>query len=158
MTLHYGSPSWTRTNDPVGLRCPTSACGGKPPCHMLTAAPSAAPFLPHSGQSQPQQLTAYASVTQGLRFSLFSTFKQKEKRNRKSNSFSFGSPSWTRTNDPVGLRYPTSACGGKPPCHMLTAAPSAAPFLPHSGQSHPQQLTAYASVTQGLRFFPFQRP
>ena len=89
-------------------------------------------------------------------FPLFCAHKQKEKRNRKSDSFSFGSPSWTRTNDPVGLRCPTSACGGKPPCHMLTAAPSAAPFLPHSGQSHPQQLTAYASVTQGLRFFPFR--
>ena len=48
------------------------------------------------------------------------------------------------------LLVPTKMC--------IRDSPSAAPFLPHSGQSHPQQLTAYASVTQGLRFFHFRRP
>ena len=139
--LSFGSPSWTRTNDPPGLRCPASACGNVLPCPLPTAAPSIAPFFSRSERSRSQQFTAMRLLSRVCAAVLIRALKQKEK-GTVLRFLSFGSPSWTRTNDPPGLRCPASACGNVLPCPLPTAAPSIAPFFSRSERSRSQQFTA----------------
>ena len=98
--LSFGSPSWTRTNDPPGLRCPASACGNVLPCPLPTAAPSIAPFFSRSERSRSQQFTAMRLLSRVCAAVLIRALKQKEK-GTVLRFLSFGSPSWTRTNDPA---------------------------------------------------------
>ena len=98
--LSFGSPSWTRTNDPPGLRCPASAYGNVLPCPLPTAAPSIAPFFSRSERSRSQQFTAMRLLSRVCAAVLIRALKQKEK-GTVLRFLSFGSPSWTRTNDPA---------------------------------------------------------
>ena len=77
--LSFGSPSWTRTNDPPGLRCPASACGNVLPCPLPTAAPSIAPFFSRSERSRSQQFTAMRLLSRVCAAVLIGALKQKEK-------------------------------------------------------------------------------
>ena len=74
-----GSPSWTRTNDPPGLRCPASACGNVSPCPLPTAAPSIAPFFSRCERSRSQQFTAMRLLSRVCAAVLIRALKQKEK-------------------------------------------------------------------------------
>ena len=96
----FGSPSWTRTNDQIGQKQRSPQRLGAALILPVSSCPQPC-FPPHCGRMAVGQLTAGAAVpTQGY-CPVLKLHNKKQEHPSSMDTPVFGSPSWTRTNDPA---------------------------------------------------------
>ena len=94
------TPSWTRPNDQIGQKQRSPQRLGAALILPVSSCPQPC-FPPHCGRMAVGQLTAGAAVpTQGY-CPVLKLYNKKQEHPSSMDTPVFGSPSWTRTNDPA---------------------------------------------------------